>query len=64
VLYEKLVFVKPLKPTKETAAMAYPHNMFVSQDKWEQMIVLEQKLPKMKGLISGFKISRDDWLSW
>lgn len=63
-MYEKLVYVKPAKPTKEMAAMAYPSNMFVSQDQWEQMIVLEQRLTKMKGLISGFKLSRDDWLSW
>jgi len=38
--------------------------MFVSQEQWEQMICLELKLTKMKGLISGFKLSKDEWLSW
>jgi len=46
------------------AAMAYPHNAFIEQEKWEQCIVLEQILVKMKGLISGVKLSKDDWLSW
>lgn len=25
---------------------------------------MELKLTKMKGLISGFKLSKDEWLSW
>lgn len=37
---------------------------FVNNVQWEQMIVIEQKLPKLKGLISGFKLSTDEWYSW
>mmetsp|Transcript_72516 Transcript_72516/g.156831 ORF Transcript_72516/g.156831 Transcript_72516/m.156831 type:complete len:108 (+) Transcript_72516:430-753(+) len=28
------------------------------------MIMIESKLPKLKGLISGFKLSTDEWQSW
>lgn len=39
----------------------YPRDMFVTQEQWEKMLVLEQRLPKLKGLISGFKLSREEW---
>ena len=46
------------------AAMAHQSNAFIEQAKWEQCLWLEQKLAKMKGLISGFKLSKNDWPAW
>jgi len=28
------------------------------------MIVIENKLAKLKGLISGFRLSTEEWLLW
>lgn len=61
-IYETLVYEKK---GKTSSADLKPNGVyFVNQSQWEQMIVIESKLQKLKGLISGFKLSTEEWLTW